>query len=186
MKDKKVLIIRVILTVLTVAAVAAIFYNSSQDAVESTERSSPLTDWINGILAGFPIPFSVTENFIRKLAHFTEYSILGALLSVTYYLYIHRIKTVLISTLISGAVIATIDEIIQLFPAGRSCQISDILPVIATIDEIIQLFPAGRSCQISDILLDCCGVAFATVIVMLIIRAIENNRLKKQLNEQSS
>ncbi len=161
MKDKKVLIIRVILTVLTVAAVAAIFYNSSQDAVESTERSSPLTDWINGILAGFPIPFSVTENFIRKLAHFTEYSILGALLSVTYYLYIHRIKTVLISTLISGA-------------------------VIATIDEIIQLFPAGRSCQISDILLDCCGVAFATVIVMLIIRAIENNRLKKQLNEQSS
>ena len=161
MKDKKVLIIRVILTVLTVAAVAAIFYNSSQDAVESTERSSPLTDWINGILAGFPIPFSVTENFIRKLAHFTEYSILGALLSVTYYLYIHRIKTVLISTLISGA-------------------------VIATIDEIIQLFPAGRSCQISDILLDCCGVAFATAIVMLIIRTIENNRLKKQLNEQSS
>ena len=161
MKDKKVLIIRVILTVLTVAAVAAIFYNSSQDAVESTERSSPLTDWINGILAGFPIPFSVTENFIRKLAHFTEYSILGALLSVTYYLYFHRIKTVLISTLISGA-------------------------VIATIDEIIQLFPAGRSCQISDILLDCCGVAFATVIVMLIIRAIENNRLNKQLNEQSS
>lgn len=161
MKDKKVLIIRVILTVLTVAAVAAIFYNSSQDAVESTERSSPLTDWINGILAGFPIPFSVTENFIRKLAHFTEYSILGALLSVTYYLYFHRIKTALISTLISGA-------------------------VIATIDEIIQLFPAGRSCQISDILLDCCGVAFATAIVMLIIRAIENNRLKKQLNEQSS
>ena len=161
MKDKKVLIIRVILTVLTVAAVAAIFYNSSQDAVESTERSSPLTDWINGILAGFPIPFSVTENFIRKLAHFTEYSILGALLSVTYYLYIHRIKTVLISTLISGA-------------------------VIATIDEIIQLFPAGRSCQVSDILLDCCGVAFATAIVMLIIRTIENNRLKKQLNEQSS
>lgn len=161
MKDKKVLIIRVILTVLTVAAIAAIFYNSSQDAVESTERSSPLTDWINGILSGFPIPFSVTENFIRKLAHFTEYSILGALLSVTYYLYFHRIKTVLISTLISGA-------------------------VIATIDEIIQLFPAGRSCQISDILLDCCGVAFATAIVMLIVRMIENNRLKKQLNEQSS
>ena len=51
----------------TVAAVAAIFYNSSQDAVESTERSSPLTDWINSILSGFPIPFSVT--LLRARSH---------------------------------------------------------------------------------------------------------------------
>ena len=148
-----------ILTVLTVAAIAAIIYNSSQDAIESTERSSPLTDWINGVLAGFPIPFSVTENFIRKLAHFTEYSILGALLSVTYYLYLQRLKKTLLLTLITGA-------------------------VIATIDEIVQLFPAGRSCQVSDILLDCCGVTFAAVIVMLIVRTIKNKRLKK-LNEES-
>lgn len=159
MKDKKRMTARVILTVLTVAAVAAIFYNSSQSAVESTERSSPLTDWINGILAGFPIPFSVTENFIRKLAHFTEYAILGTMLSVTYYLYLLKIKTALIATLITGA-------------------------AVAVIDEVIQLFPAGRSCQISDMLLDCCGVAFASAIVMLTIRAVENKRRKKQLNEQ--
>ena len=159
MKDKKRMTARVILTVLTVAAVAAIFYNSSQSVVESTERSSPLTDWINGILAGFPIPFSVTENFIRKLAHFTEYAILGTMLSVTYYLYLLKIKTALIATLITGA-------------------------AVAVIDEVIQLFPAGRSCQISDMLLDCCGVAFASAIVMLIIRAVENKRRKKQLNEQ--
>ena len=160
MKDKKRMIARVILTVLTVAAVAAIFYNSSQDAVESTERSSPLTDWFNGILSGFPIPFSVTENFIRKLAHFTEYTVLGALLSATYYAYQRKIKTALISALITGA-------------------------VIAVIDEIIQLFPAGRSCQISDMLLDFCGVAFASAIVMPTIRVIENSRRKK-LNVQST
>ncbi|MBK6088051.1 VanZ family protein [Ruminococcus difficilis] len=158
MKEKKLTAARVILTLLTVAAIAAIFYNSSQDAVESTERSSPLTDWINGILAGFPIPFSVTENFIRKLAHFAEYSFLGALLSVTYYVHLRKIKTALIATLITGA-------------------------VVATIDEIIQLFPAGRSCQVSDILLDCCGVAFAAAIVMLIIRAIKNKRRKKLSKE---
>ena len=159
MKEKKLTAVRVILTLLTVAAIAAIFYNSSQDAIESTERSSPLTDWINGMLAGLPIPFSVTENFIRKLAHFAEYSFLGSLLSVTYYVHLRKIKTALIGTLITGA-------------------------VVATIDEIIQLFPAGRSCQVSDILLDCCGVAFAAAIVMLIIRSIENERLKK-LNEES-
>ena len=155
MKDKKQIIIRVILTVLTAAAVAAIFFNSSQSAIESTERSSPLTDWINGILAGFPIPFSVTEKFIRKLAHFAEYSLLGTLLSVTYYVYLRKIKSALIATLITGA-------------------------AVATIDEIIQLFPVGRSCQVSDILLDCCGVAFASAIVMLIIRLIERKRCNKQ------
>ena len=160
MKDRKMMIARVVLTVLTVAAVAAIFYNSSQSAIESTERSSPLTDWINGILAGFPIPFSVTENCIRKLAHFTEYAILGAMLSVTYYVYQLKIRTALITTLITGA-------------------------AVAVIDEIIQLFPAGRSCQVSDMLLDFCGVAFAAVIVMVIIRAIENNRRKKR-NGQST
>ena len=158
MKDKKNLTARVILTVLTIAAIGMIFYNSSLSAVESTEQSSPLTDWINGILAGFPIPFSVTENFIRKLAHFAEYSFLGALLSVTYYVHLRKIKTALIATLITGA-------------------------VVATIDEIIQLFPAGRSCQVSDILLDCCGVAFAAAIVMLIIRAIKNKRRKKLSKE---
>lgn len=149
---------RVIFTVLTVAAVAAIFWNSSQNAVESTARSTPLTDWVNGILSGLSIPFRVTENLIRKLAHFTEYATLGTLLSVTYYLYQLKIKTALVSTLLTGA-------------------------AIAVIDEIIQLFPVGRSCQISDMLLDCCGVAFAAVIVMLIIRAIENKRRKTQISE---
>ena len=160
MKDRKMMIARVVLTVLTVAAVAAIFYNSSQSAIESTERSSPLTDWINGILAGFPIPFSVTESFIRKLAHFTEYAILGVMLSVTYYVYQLKIRTALITTLITGA-------------------------AVAVIDEIIQLFPAGRSCQVSDMLLDFCGVAFAAVIVMVIIRTIENNRRKKHIGQST-
>lgn len=159
MKEKKLAAARVILTLLTAAAIAAIFYNSSQNADVSTARSKPLTDWINGMLSGLSIPFSVTENFIRKLAHFTEYAILGMLLSVTYYLYLLKIKTALISTLCTGA-------------------------VVATIDEIIQLFPADRSCQVSDILLDCCGVAFAAAVVMLIIRVIEN-KCRKKLNEES-
>lgn len=160
MKDKKLMIARVILTALTVAAVAAIFFNSSQSAIESSERSSPLTDWVNGILSGLSIPFSVTEKFIRKLAHFTEYAILGTMLSVTYYLYLLKIRTALISTLITGA-------------------------AIAVIDEIIQLFSEGRSCRISDMLLDFSGVAFASVIVMLIVRAKANKRRKKQLDAVS-
>ena len=154
MKNQKLMIARIVMTVLTVAAIAAIFYNSSLDAVESTEQSSPLTEWINSILARFPIPFSVTENFIRKLAHFTEYSILGVMLSVTYHLYFRRVKRVLLASLPTGA-------------------------VVAVCDELIQLIPAGRSAQVSDVLLDCCGVVFGTLIVAVFISKIELKRRKK-------
>ena len=154
MKDKKLITARVIMTVLTAAAVVAIFYNSSLDAFESTEQSSPLTEWINGILSHLPIPFSVTENFVRKAAHFTEYSILGVMLSVTYHLYFHKKSKVLLAAVPTGAVVA-------------SC------------DELIQLIPAGRSAQVSDVLLDCCGAIFGTLIVIMFISIIELKRRKK-------
>lgn len=155
MKDKKLTAARVILTVLTIAAIAAIFYNSSLDADTSTEQSSPLTDWFNGIFMRLPIPFCVTENFVRKAAHFTEYSILGAMLSVTYYLYFRKKSKVFIASLCSGA-------------------------IIASVDELIQLVPAGRSAQVSDVLLDCCSVIVGTLIVLAIISIIELKRRKKK------
>ena len=121
MKDKKNLTARVILTVLTIAAIGMIFYNSSLSAVESTEQSSPLTDWINSILATFPIPFRVTENFIRKMAHFSEYTVLGLLLSTTVYQYRKDRKKTLLTALSIGALVAVCDELIQIFPADISC-----------------------------------------------------------------
>ena len=151
MKDNKLLTARVILTVLTVAAVAAIFYNSSLSAVESTEQSSPLTEWVNSVLASLHFPFAVTEKFIRKLAHFSEYSALGLLLSTTVYLYRQDRKKTLLTALPIGA-------------------------AVAVCDELIQLFPAGRSCQVSDMLIDTCGIAFGTLIVLLFISIKEKKQ----------
>ena len=144
MTDKKTAAARIVLTVLTVAAIAAIFYNSSLSADESTEQSSPLTMWLNGIFGSLPIPFSVTENFVRKLAHFTEYSILGALMSTTVYLYAQKRLGMLLITIPTGALVAVCDELIQ-----RKSE--------------------GRSCQVSDMVLDTCGIIFAALIVTLFI-----------------
>lgn len=155
MKDKKLLTARVILTVLTVAAVAAIFYNSSLDAIESTEQSSPITEWVNGILASLHIPFALTEGFIRKAAHFSEYTVLGLLLSTTVYLYRKDRKKTFLTTL----------------PIGVG---------IAVCDELIQLIPAGRSSQITDVLIDSCGIAFGTLIVLLIISIKEKRKARKE------
>ncbi|MBQ3284374.1 MAG: VanZ family protein [Ruminococcus sp.] len=159
MKDKKRMIARVILTVLTVAAIAAIFYNSSLSAVESTEQSSPLTDWINSILASLHFPFTLTEKFIRKLAHFSEYSALGILLSTTVYLYRRDRKKTLLTALPIGA-------------------------AVAVCDELIQLFPAGRSCQVSDMVIDTCGIAFGTLIVLLFILIKEKRSIKKRMEKK--
>ncbi len=152
--NKKTLIIRIVLTVLTVAAVGFIFWNSSMSAVESTEESSPVTDMLNGFLRSLGVRITLTEGVVRKLAHFTEYTILGLLLSSTVYSYVRRGKKMLLPTLLIGAVI----------------------PIC---DELIQLFPEGRSCEVRDMLIDFCGVALATLIVFLII-SIKEKRTKKK------
>lgn len=156
MQDKKLMTARVIMTVLTATAIAAIFYNSSLDAETSTEQSSPLVMWINQFLCSFNCPFTITEKFIRKAAHFTEYSILGALLSVTFYLYVRKKSRVLMTALPAGA-------------------------LVAVCDELIQLFPAGRSCQVSDMVLDFCGVLFSTLIVLLIISLSEKRKARRKV-----
>ena len=156
MKDKKLITARVIMTALTVAAIAAIFYNSSLDADTSTEQSSPLVMWVNQCLRSLNCPFTVTEKFIRKMAHFTEYSVLGTMLSVTCYLYFRKRSRVWMTALPIGA-------------------------AVAVCDELIQLIPKGRSCQVSDMALDCCGIVFGTLIVALIISIIEKKKTRRKV-----
>ena len=108
MKKRKWSVARIILTVLTVAAVAAIFYNSSLSAVESTGQSSPLTEMINRFLASVRIPLTLTEGLIRKFAHFTEYAVLGTLLTTTVHLYTQKRGKTLLCALPTGALIAAL------------------------------------------------------------------------------
>ena len=127
MKDNKLTAARVIMTLLTVAAIAAIFYNSSLNADDSAEQSFPLTEAFNDLLRSLQIPLILSENLVRKAAHFTEYSVLGVLLTTTYFLYIRRIRPAVIATLVSGAVVPICDELIQLSSEGRSCEARDML-----------------------------------------------------------
>jgi len=158
MKNRKLLIARIILTVLTVTAVAAIFYNSSLSAVESTEQSSPLTDAINSFLVSVRIPLTLTEKMIRKIAHFIEYSALGALLTATVHLYTRKRGQTLMFVLPIGV-------------------------LVAVCDELIQLSSAGRSCEVRDMVIDFSGIVFAALIVILLISILKKRIKKKQLKE---
>ena len=65
------------------------------------------------------------NRIVRKLAHLTEFTILGGVL----YAILRRYITygTVIKTIGLGMLIASLDEFIQLFSPGRSSQFSDIL-----------------------------------------------------------
>lgn len=124
--NKRLIVLRVVLTLLSVAAVSFIFYNSLLSADDSTVRSTGLREWINGLLRSLGIGWELSEHFVRKTAHFVEFFILGALLSATVYAYALRWRIMLFAFPV-GAAVAVSDELIQSGSTGRSSQWSDIL-----------------------------------------------------------
>lgn len=96
---------------------------SSFNSIESANQSNYIVNIISNVLNINNI--ELLSFIIRKLAHFTEYLILG-------FLTINMLdkndisKKHLISILIC-IIYATSDEIHQIFVPGRTCQIKDIL-----------------------------------------------------------
>lgn len=76
------------------------------------------------------------NRIVRKLAHLTEFTILGGVL----YTILRRYITygTVIKTIGLGMLIASLDEFIQRFSPGRSSQFSDV--VIDTIGVIVGIF----------------------------------------------
>ena len=81
------------------------------------------------------------NRIVRKLAHLTEFTILGSLL-----------YTILRRYITYGTVIKTI---------GLGM-------LIASLDEFIQRFSPGRSSQFSDILIDTVGIVIGILVVKLV------------------
>lgn len=111
---------RIINIVLVVFWMALIFTMSSFNSTESSNQSNFIVDIISKILNINNI--ELLSLIIRKLAHFTEYFILGILLSN---LILSYNKKAYISIIIC-ILYAISDEIHQIFVPGRSCQILDI------------------------------------------------------------
>lgn len=80
---------------------------------------------INDILepAGHDV---ITEHFVRKLAHFLEYALEGALTVLLFVAYRFRVKKGFWAMLLIGFVTAVIDESIQFFSPGRAPGILDV------------------------------------------------------------
>lgn len=110
-------------TVLVAIWMFLIFLMSSFDATESTNQSNFIVNIITNI---FKIEnIELLSFIIRKLAHFTEYLILGLLVANMFTK--NNINNLYLISIILCIIYATSDEIHQLFVPGRACQLRDIL-----------------------------------------------------------
>ncbi|HKL61399.1 MAG TPA: VanZ family protein [Acholeplasma sp.] len=106
----------------------------------------PVVSWVLPNLSVGTMSF-----IIRKLAHFTEYFILGLLL---YRVYMSYVK---------GYFLLTIVVMHGL--------------LVAAIDESIQLFTPNRSGELRDVLIDLLGVILAVVVIILFkAKSIHNKK----------
>ena len=111
---------------LTVAWIIFIFSFSMQSGEESSQISGGIVSQVLAVL--FPQGFAYAEQlefFIRKLAHFTEYFILGVLVLQTLK-QTKCTKQVIVGVLIC-VLVASCDETIQLFSGGRSGKLADVV-----------------------------------------------------------
>ena len=112
-----------------------IWDNSLQNGGTSDGFSLIFAEWLAPIAdkLGFYGNIWTLNRIVRKLAHLTEFTILGGVLYVVLRRYIEY--GTVVKTIGVGIVIACLDEFIQLFSLGRSSQVFDVL--IDTIGIII-------------------------------------------------
>ena len=107
--------------ILNLLLIAFIFIHSLTPADISQEESGAVTDWLS-----YVFPFELSENIVRKLAHFIEFSALGIITTLTVYSYCQKVMGGVYFKLFVCLATAVCDEAIQLNIDGRSGQVSDI------------------------------------------------------------
>lgn len=139
----------------SVGVVAITFWSSGQTAEVSGGASKEIARWLLTFLPGEHTESTVSllDHLLRKAAHFTLYFILGCSLTGCF----RRQKRVpyVLAVLLTGAVLAGLDEFHQIFVDGRG-----------------PLF--------SDVVLDTCGVAAGCLLATAFHRAV-NRRKKKPM-----
>ena len=115
--------------------------------------------WLSILLS--ILPFPISELFLRKMAHFAEFFVLGTL---------------------SGGLFFTPERHLL-----RQAVPSSILVCFVTAlnDETIQLFVEGRSGNVTDVWIDMAGALCGLLLVLLIAYLRRKWKLKKTASEQA-
>lgn len=147
--------------ILTFVWLGVIYSFSLEPSEASDDTSLGLIDWM--VTNFFPWlkdevaqlsqeKMSFLHHLVRKIAHFTEYFILGVLAACT-----------MLQTEIKGKAVWKLEitqSAIQCICALAFCILA------ASVDETIQLFVEGRAGRVGDVLLDSTGAAVGILVVL--------------------
>lgn len=125
----KINIVRIIIMILLLGTFYIIFGFSSQNGEESGNLSGKIAKFV---VEQLPIQkteksLKRTEAVIRKIAHFSIYTLVGFLLMSFVSTYAIKENKRMIISLIVGILYATSDEIHQSFIPNRNCQLTDVM-----------------------------------------------------------
>lgn len=141
-------IVRIALpSLLTILWLAFIYGNSLQTGVESGEASGRVYRLVNALPKLLGLGSPISEHFVRKAAHFTEFAILGILICTDLWCF----SAVSLSR--------------PLYICAPMLSISvPVCALLAALDEFLQSFIDGRGPSVKDVLIDTSGALSSTVI----------------------
>lgn len=117
--------IRVFWGLLVISVIGMIWWHSMQNGVASHAESRRVLAFALSHLQGTRLAPYLSDGHIRRLAHLTEYTTLGVVLSGFSVLISRRSHKVWV--LLIGISVAAIDEYIQLFSGGRTSTWHDVV-----------------------------------------------------------
>ncbi|MBO7085711.1 MAG: VanZ family protein [Bacilli bacterium] len=122
--DKK----KIIYLIMAIIWVGFIFGNSLLNGATSGSLSGGITEKIYNLLVNMHINIRIEtlHTIIRKLAHFSEYFLLGIIIFLNVYQYLKEPKYFISFSIVICLLISIIDETIQTFVDGRSGSIMDV------------------------------------------------------------
>ena len=148
---------KVIFILLSVAIIIFAFWHSSLDSETSSGESEGFLQFLQNVFGAVGIKVEISEHFIRKAAHFTEYTGLGAMMMCSAFTFDKlRPYRYYFNLLFTG--LAT-----------------------AVCDEAIQLNVPGRAGLVTDVILDFSGVVFGSLLMLAIFMLYKRRFIKKSI-----
>ena len=156
--------VAVVLILSTILWLCFIYSNSLKNGEESGEQSGKVVNIISSITSFLGIDEPISEHFIRKAAHFTEFAVLGLLICLDLW------SVGLLSLekkLVTSALWATVS-----IPSSA---------LFASADELLQNISENRGPSIKDVLIDVSGAltSVSLFIVFFSLIYLSVSRLKK-------
>ena len=124
-KDKFFMASKIILIILMLGTLAFIFVNSALPPEVSEEESAAVGGFIASLLPEGTKLYDFVTEYIRKIAHFTEYGLLGIEVCVYIFLFAKRRGRAVLTALPIPLFVGFTDETIQIL-SGRGPAISDV------------------------------------------------------------